>query len=338
MINQQSLHETNKKLKKALERKICMQGEYTNDKCEGDFVSAHTVSKSNTLKKIAKKQNNNGDYLYTINTSLLGLNNNGGLVFDKVSIKKASTLNMFCKKHDNKLFACFEKDEFAYSDEQIAMISYRTLCKELYIKKQQLKGDYTPTNDEFSKFIKEYNIEGYKRSVKDLESESIIFNKMIDKKDFSRIRYYCLTIDKNPEIAVSGGILPEYDFDGNLLNNINDYSKDLFGLYINVINIGNQGVIIFSWIDLADEYCTKFISSLQKLSNEDKIAAIVNFIFCCHENVFCSIDWYDELSDKYKISITNSINLINRHEFIQDYKEYVGIVDWKIIEEKPKLN
>lgn len=100
--------------------------------CTAQIVKAHTVQKNGGLSKIARKGHvygfryewNNTEKENLPKAQLMGINN-------------ASTFTGFCSHHDNLIFEPIEKHSFQNILQQIFLLGYRAISRELFNKKAQ---------------------------------------------------------------------------------------------------------------------------------------------------------------------------------------------------------
>jgi len=282
--------------------------------CEGSIIRAHTISRSANLKEIQKD-----GHVYTLNIDYGGIKENPKNVhLDKKGIKKdASTFYIFCKYHDDKLFAPLEKKDFTFTNEQIFLLSYRIIAKGLYLKERQIYF--------FSEHVKRNYDKGLSREkqlfiqtighifsdedsqIKDIQNVKNLLDEKLINKEYSNIKYYALIIDKIPEIMVAGAFIPDIDFYGNdLIDYVNNYNREYNVISVSSIKVNdNQGAIIFSWDESIDSTeCDIFINDLVYLTNQEKIKAITCLFFKKLKESLCiSPNWYESLAEKNKLLI-----------------------------------
>ncbi|WP_145729681.1 hypothetical protein [Nitrospirillum pindoramense] len=98
--------------------------------CSNHTIKSHTVQKNGPLKSVS--YNN-----YVISPELTF----NGPEIRRVSLEKASTFQGFCRHHDEVLFSGFEKRSNISSGHDIAMQSYRTICREITRIKYNIQRD-----------------------------------------------------------------------------------------------------------------------------------------------------------------------------------------------------
>lgn len=63
----------------------------------------------------------------------------GGRVFPRlIGIREASTFSGFCDRHDAELFKPLEHTGFEATAEQLALLGFRALCRDLMAKRSAL--------------------------------------------------------------------------------------------------------------------------------------------------------------------------------------------------------
>lgn len=100
-------------------------------KCKNQSVSySHTISKSTSLKFISENQHVLSPELDIQNMSY---------IMKSVGVNTASALPIFCEHHE-KIFFVFENDGIIKSDEHVYLQVFRAICREIVLKKLQIKS------------------------------------------------------------------------------------------------------------------------------------------------------------------------------------------------------
>ena len=94
----------------------------------GNIVRAHTVQLEGGLSEIARNR-----HVYGMQVE------NGRLVYKLVGVRRASTFSGFCAYHDAELFRPLETQPFVVSKEQLFLLAYRALSKEVYAKRYAVR-------------------------------------------------------------------------------------------------------------------------------------------------------------------------------------------------------
>lgn len=251
----------------------------------------------------------------------------GPFILDKISINDASTFYGFCSTHDNALFHCVDDFDFEPTDEQVFMLTYRTVVRELYTKSASAKSNPhidTVVNAIPNPIIKKNMVDevsamnkgtllGEKYSTK-LVSE--MYNSL-KVKDFSKIRYLLIKTKNFSDIVTSGAFMPDYDYDDKKINNY--INEDVHWVAINIFSDSKNGLILFSWIDnLKSE---QFIDSL--LKQDDIPNKAIELAFTNIENTYFSKKWWDSLKTIKKSRIEKMV--LNWLHYDLENGQYTGI-------------
>jgi hypothetical protein len=316
-----------------------MNGTKLQQNCSKKIIKAYTISKSANLKQIAQD-----GHVYNFKRDVLSLYKHQTFLIEKIGINNATILNNFCSHHDKELFAVIEDKNIIFSQEQIFMFAYRSICNELYLKKGTVKNNqniYKKIPLMSVNMINNTNfmIVRSALAIKDLKYLKKEYDKNIVEKDFeNKINYYIIIIDTILEIYNNAGWIPTIDYQNNKLANLNDTNKYFNTLTVNTIQFKNKGAIIFAWNNILDsEESINFIKSLDKIDNTYKPFAILKWLFECNENIYFSIKWWEALDKKLQNYLIDSYMNILRSQNISDYEELNGMINWKVIDIKTNI-
>jgi hypothetical protein len=147
-----------------------------------------------------------------------------------------------------------------------------------------------------------------KKSFQELSDRKEKYDDILISHNYNGFQYYGFFIDIAPEIVCSGGFAPEYDFQGNMLQNYMDLNNDLESIYFSLVPFENVGVAVFGWVESKESACLKFIKSLHQLYAKNEIGnALVRFIFDSFENTFFKPSWWTSLSEHEKNILQNRV-------------------------------
>lgn len=315
----------------------CYAPDALQHECSKKIIKAHTVSRSANLKPISKN-----DHVYCFEANLGGMiKTNGKLTITKKSIKKTSIFYGFCSQHDTELFKKIDLN-FEISNEHIFLNHYRTLTRELYLKEKNSifqsskMKEYDKGMNIINQMIYQSQVDGLSIGTdigeRDLRQIKSVLDEKLISKDYTGMKYYALIIDSVPEIMSTGVWVVSSDFENNQLadlsileNNYNSMSVSTL-LYSN-----NKGIILFSWEDTIDcPECIQFIEILNKLSNDEKVKAIVYWLFSVNENIYFSPDWWEALESSKKEQVSQLF-----HNTLLDLPDLslfrsLDIINWNI--------
>jgi SEC-C motif len=289
--------------KKIHDRKDCVHPGKVTGTCRGPIIKAHSVQRA-LLEKIARK-----DHVIHWNHHLASIiKNKGSIVADKIGIKDASTFTGFCAFHDDSTFATIEKSAIVPSNDHALLIAYRALCREVFAKSNQLAmSEYQKTLDRGMQFKDQILLQyfssdyqdGVELGLRDLLHHKRLYDAAIVADDATNVRSYWFELDRQPEYACTGGIFPEVDFQGKMLQDLSDTSTTLDMVFFSVLPGDTRGLAVFSWLD-PSAASAALVDSLLQIPAAEIPHAITRFSFEFYENVFIEPNWWDNLSDADK--------------------------------------
>ncbi|WGE57159.1 cytoplasmic protein [Actinobacillus equuli] len=302
MINGKIRGKIEKNFKQRFKRKCCSAKGLFGIECSNKIIESHTISKSSSLKSIMNKDNK----VYGLDLSFHGLTkNNGFLSIKEFGINEASTFLGFCSNHDKELFSIFEDKPFIPTKEQLCLLSFRSLCREIYGKtgESQTKLLHELAVDPIELEMLSYRDHLLAISKHELGITLSDMIKIIEQKKFDKLEYFIIELNSNAQILVSGGFVPERDFNNQPVCDLLDETKILNYIFFNVVNYKGKGFCIFSWIKKPEtEIFKRFVKTLTQ--RKHRIADnLVNFIFYHFENTFFSIDWWNKLEQAKQFEI-----------------------------------
>ena len=334
------IQEIIKKHKKAFGKRYCIFPD--TSKCKGHIVKAHTIQRNGSLTKIARD-----GHLYRITFPLSNLNNpEAEMVAELEGIRKISTFTGFCQHHDTEIFKPVENKPFTSTNEQCLLLAFRIIAKELYLKRAAKEN-----SEMLWRLIKEGDV-GAQQSVEGFSGGTdracttleLVFEEYFEKyrsKDFSDIRYATFYLDAVPEVMFSGGVFPEFDYKGNILQDLSDSDLKADVLTYSSFATDSGGAIVFSWLKSSDYNCVKFIDSLLTLDADEIPDAIARLCFEYCENTAISPEWWDNIGRKKQDAIINrfskSVTPMTERDNNCLGKDGFKYVDWNIKDIKTKL-
>jgi hypothetical protein len=222
-----------------------------------------------------------------------------------VGLNKASTFTGFCKVHDSGLFAPLETKPFQPTNEQLFLLAFRALARELYGKRAQLRtmsfvreGDrgFPPhLQRQFQETISAH-VSGVKLGLETLRHHKSRFDDAFKARAWDKLHSHVIELDHPPDVLASGFLLPEYDFNGRLVQDLLR-PEEPHGLAVSSVATDRGGAVVLSWM-AEDEDSRRFVDSLATMTDSEVPHALVRFLFECFENIFFSpVWWYALLSD-----------------------------------------
>ncbi|MBF0887726.1 SEC-C metal-binding domain-containing protein [Gluconobacter cadivus] len=284
------------------------------NKCHNKPISSHTVQKSIGLNAISRD-----NHVMTFMTGLNGVTRNEGrLKATKKGIKTASTFPGFCSAHDGELFAPIETKEWINCKENAFLFSLRAASYEIYSKKRSLfSAEFLKENadngKEFHEQIEIQNkisvyIYGIKMGIQDGKLWKKSYDECYLSGNYHNYHYLSIETKTPLPICGCGAFHVDYDFEGNLLQDLMETSKNIQHLTINATSNLNRGLIVFGWIGDPNGPARKFLESFEKIPQDQKINSVIKIFFEYIENTYFKEEWWESLSDQDRFSIENRVN------------------------------
>ena len=294
--------DVSERFRSAFSAERCLAPDAWLKECRGGISRAHTVPKSGSLQRIARK-----GHVYSFVPSLENLRKHEGvLVPELLGINQASTFTGFCSGHDNDIFEPLEKLTFCGTPEQCFLLGYRALAREIYTKQAAAvlsdvrrdtdKGKTLPAQIAIQTFNQAHEV-WLTAALQDADHYKPIYDGILERRLFKTVRGYVIEFEAPPPVMCSGGFYPEQDFDGVELQDIADLSNTPDLLSVTSFYGGERGVVVFSWLEENDQTCGAFIQSLRVISDEFVTAALLRLFFTHCENIHMDPDWWESLPE-----------------------------------------
>ena len=243
---------------------------------------------------------------------------------NRVGIREASTFAGFCAHHDDELFAPIEKEPFKGSRDQIALLGYRAICHELFVKQRSLL--ISEQQREFDKGTPpavqhryQGNIDIFQRgagmAVQELgvlkgQYEATLFGECSQELD-----HFVVEFAEVPEVVCSATSQSTHDFRGNRVDMLSLRDFPSHWLTFSLIATDKGGAAIFSW--LPNHHKTlDVVRTLHEMTDVEIPHAIVRFTFEFFENTYLSPGWWDGLNSHVRTSLK-----------VRQLRDVVGIVE-----------
>lgn len=224
-------------------------------------------------------------------------------------VNQTSVFYGFCEKHDRDLFSCIETEPFICSRKQLATLYFRALAREYHPKLQQLEARMTqdelravyeiPEDQEMAPRHEDlFFVAGTLKAQNEIHDLKERVDGILAAEEYSRIISQVFVIDGVFPVACAGITNPDFDFDGNLIQNIADLELVCELISYSVVVDGGTSYVILSYLDVHAGLADKFISSL--LPRRNVAADLIWMTFCHFENTAYSPEWIESLSDELK--------------------------------------
>jgi hypothetical protein len=270
-----------------------------------EIISAHSIQKKGQLSLIAED-----GHVYRLNADLSSLKKTMGVPFlKKVGVNQASTFDGFCKHHDNSLFKPIDNFSLEPVKEQIALYAYRCICREYFVKEnaiavlERMKGH--PELDASRQYFLNTSQDGHRHGFANLKLHKTSFDQALFARDYEQFEFAYFTSSSSCALQLSGVLYPDYDFEGNRLQDLGDRDSQLDLITYFTAPIVEGWAFCFGWHASSSRTCIPFIQSLAErvatgASLED---ALLRFSLSCCENHALRISWWDALDNSQKLSV-----------------------------------
>lgn len=256
-------------------------------------------------------------------------------------INKATTFPGFCQLHDDKLFACLEKQEFSATPEQLRALAYRSVCCEVCAKHQFVDCNWERATTQFKRALEtdQHNpplyalqvLKGMDVCMRLLHKKYVLENMWQTGND--SLVSYVIRFATRPTVLVSTTITPAVTFTGRILEPRWDW------ISVSVIPSANGGWAIFTWDKSSPKNPALFVKSFKTLPNHLQTTALLNLIFESSETFAMTPQWWESLSParrnelfyRFGCSIKRGFNKPTSGTLVPPKKPWA---DWNPVEAK----
>jgi hypothetical protein len=241
----------------------------------------------------------------------------GRVTPQSIGVNKASTFTGFCRLHDAQTFSLVDQPIDRLTSEHCFLLAYRALCQVIFTKassfaasstlRQLDRGTSSLVQQEHQQFCsdREFSVMA---GLQDLQRDKAHFDRHLLSRNFEPISYYILELDHAPQIVCSVAFSPEFDFEGNQLQFLENANIHADSCTCSIISTQRGGAIVFAWLKETNGSSRRLIESLNRVKPHLRPSAIVRLVFECGENVFFSKTWWNGLDIKTQKMIEDRAN------------------------------
>ncbi len=305
--------------------------------CTGVVIKAHSISRSAALSKIARDGR-----VYQPDSNPFQIEKRAGTIKHRLTgIGAATTFTGFCSTHDAQLFKPIDEGSLIPTKEQLFLMHYRALCRELYVKRPSIETNQLLRNADrgrpqpwqhFVQRLVDGRDEALRVAVRELESDKAGCDKAIASRDYKDFVGCALLFAKIPTLACAGLSQPVYDFSGKMLQNLLNLDQPAFSLSFTLLPADSGGILAFGWPASGDHVCRQFVNSLLSVPADRMSDAVVQLIFDCCENHVAQPDWWESLPEEIHTDLERRLlnwtdmSPVNQHALVLGPHKYA---DWK---------
>lgn len=281
-------------------KKICSVPESMKTGCTKRIVKAHSVSKSSSLKAIAKD-----GHVYTTFKANHDFTVSKRVHPKKIGINQASVFTGFCANHDKHIFSPVEDNEFDKSAYHCFLVAYRSLCRELFVKEsaantfsfvKQLDKGKSLSEQVMIQQIARYFGKNNDLTMGDLRYLKHKLDHMLTICTYDDLHHLVVELKFPSRVMTSAVLGYTVGFDGELLQTISNDPKQIPDyVFINSFASENRGFVVLSWLKEHSSSNLKFIKQLLQTSSVSNALSI--FTFAMVENIYISPVWWESLNE-----------------------------------------
>jgi hypothetical protein len=280
--------------------KYCSHPETSEKNCR-QISNAHSISKVRGLKPISRD-----NHIYSFIPSQAKISHAAGALIPPslIGVNKASTFPGFCSHHDSITFKPIDTQEFNVSSPHVFLLSYRSVCRELYAKEAHLDGleklrDFDAGQPfegqvDFQNWIgetKEYANKG----LAEIKSLKQLYDSKLKEESYNSLNYYSICFKGVLPIVCSGTGEFLYDAFKDTLQDLDDISVDTESTSFHIIPVRDCTVAVFAALGKCHVW-KRLIDSLERVENTKVGDFLIKLAFFNFENLYASPVWWDSLS------------------------------------------
>jgi hypothetical protein len=325
-----------KRVRKLMDTSYCSHPDASPATCTGRVVKAHSLQRSGSLSRLAVD-----GHVYGLDAK--GMPDDRGIFpFVRIGLNRASTFTGFCQRHDTEMFAPLETKPFTAKKEQLFLLAYRAVAKEAFAKRFGIRmlpilrlADVG--KEPFEQYLVQEQLYQHEQlqslSLRDLETTMKDYAAIYRSGDFDRMSAYVVFADRKIGFATSGGVHPEFDFEGNSLEALASTDR-LDQLTYSAIPFDDGSVFAFVWDWKAGKSCIRLMQSLDRFSNDDLANALIRMTFEHFENTFADPRWWESLTPQERDALERRIGKAASQENREPgclKEDGLRVARWKIV-------
>ncbi|MBR7780633.1 hypothetical protein [Undibacterium luofuense] len=292
----------------------CQHPQAANTTCSSpDSIKSHTIQRRGGLGAISE----NG-HVYSTHKAFANLEKRAGQVdMEKIGVGQASTFPGFCSHHDTELFRPVEQVNSKLDANNCFLLSLRAVAYELATKDSQLRSnvaqrefiDYGISfeNQAIAQnflYLKQVGIE---QGLKDLTLMKALYDEAFQSQDLGKFSFYSVEFDKVLPFAAAGAFMPEFDFTGAQLQEI-DVGQPVSQIALNITKLGdNNTCVVFGWFGGANCAAARLVDSFKAIPHQEKANSLLALALEHLENFFCTPSWWDGLTPEVSAKLHQKI-------------------------------
>lgn len=284
------------------------------DECDGGIIDAHSVQRRGGLSRIARDDH---VLIFTPRDPFSVVDERGRIFPRTVGVRRATTFRGFCAKHDNETFRPIDDQNLQPTLEQLNLLAYRAFAYE-YSAKVRVLAMLANTRAPDRRLPMSVEVErqarlgamqtGFARGVDDLTVYKAKFDSLLVEQTWDLMTHVVFSLDFLPPMLVAGTTHPEFDFNGEALQDL-ETAELPEALFVSVVPDDEAGgVVALSWFS-EHSAPRRLVESMVSLGDSEIPDALLRFVFTSFENVPISPVFWDSLSSEARDSLVERLQI-----------------------------
>jgi len=270
--------------------------------CTGDIVRAHSLSRRSALGVVTE-----AGHVFSLVPDWGQLFHKDKFVFKLKSAKEASTFTGFCGYHDNNIFLELDNNEFDGSKRRTFLSAYRTLCREIFMKKGHLNVAHLGrtmdkgASPDRQRLVQEFvsaTSEGANSALSELETLKTHFELALKSSNYDEFSFANFHFPTQADLLGAGGFNPSHDLSGNFLQNL-DVTTHTQNVFFSILPDRAGFWASFLWLR-AHSLLERFVADVEQ--NFCSPGGIYAVALSHVENTFLRPSFWEGLSERRKAS------------------------------------
>jgi len=286
----------------SFKRKECSCPADWKHQCSGNIVRAHSLSRRNALGAVTES-----GHVFSLLPDWGQLFHKDKFVFKKKGVNEASTFTGFCGHHDNSIFIELDNTEFDGSKPLTFLSAYRTLCREIFMKKAHLgTAEFGKTMDKGRSLDNQLLIQeavsavsdGVNSALGELGDLKSHFEAALKASSYDLFAFANFHFPQRPDLVSAGGFNPSHDLSGKFLQDL-DLATYTQNVFFSILPSQNGFWASFLWLR-THSLMERFVADMERsfYSPGGIYAVALSHI----ENTFLRPSFWEALPEKHKAS------------------------------------
>jgi hypothetical protein len=271
--------------------------------CTGNIVRAHSLSRRNALGAVTES-----GHVFSLVPDWGQLFHKDKFVFKKKSAREASTFTGFCGYHDNNIFLELDNTEFDGSKRLTFLSAYRTLCREIFMKKAHLRtaelgrtmdnGRDLDTQTLIQEVVSAAS-DGANSALGELEDLKSHFETALKTSSYEMFAFSNFHFSQQPDLVSAGGFNPTHNLSGEFLQDL-DLTTTSQNVFFSILPSKDGFWASFLWLR-THSLMERFVADVER--NFCSRGGIYAVALAHIENTFLRPSYWEVLTEAQQASL-----------------------------------